>query len=366
MDLPSGKVPLDRIKSVEAEREPSLELGVADLAESESTLPLTTSRRQLQARASDPGPKPQWPQKTPNTPDVILEEVSAQSRLSIVEESKKLETQDKKISRFSSLFKRKIKPKPQGNVSETKADLKSLKTFEFVSKHLNFYRMHLLYFISLGIAGGLIIHGIEKQAGHDVALIDSFFTSYSALCVTGLIVIDTTQLHPGSIGMLAVLIFLGGNVFMSLVPLLIRRSYFYEELGKDIEKVHPYATKQEIRRPSWQLTLTALEERIIQFHALNLLMKVIIGYIVILHLLGFIILSIYLNTSSAGIRILQENGNQNAFAFSVFLVISSFGNAGFCTFALNLIPFAENSIVLLTSGVLILCKNQNKKKFELI
>jgi hypothetical protein len=67
---------------------------------------------------------------------------------------------------------------------------------------------HLLYIAACCLLGGVALHLSEGAASRPFLL--SLFTATSAVCQTGLIVIDTSLLRPGSQALVVVLMLAGG------------------------------------------------------------------------------------------------------------------------------------------------------------
>ena len=66
------------------------------------------------------------------------------------------------------------------------------------NKHVNYFRVHVLYILVIGFLGSVVIFGIELNGPSPVAYIDALFTAFSAVCVTGLSTLDTSLLRSGS------------------------------------------------------------------------------------------------------------------------------------------------------------------------
>lgn len=209
-------------------------------------------------------------------------------------------------------------------------------------------------FVLLSLLGGLAIWAIER--GRDpvggsggVSFVDAFFTAASAVCVTGLIVVDTSALSLASQGVVLALIFAGGNVLWSTVPVLVRRHFFKR-------RMHAELSKLGLQRRDCDRLLA----REVEYRALTAVLRV--AYTQLLWpVLGAIILGAYMSASPASdpnspTAVLAQN-NVNRWWFSVFIAFSSYNNAGFSPLADNLISFATSYVVLLTSSALILFGN---------
>jgi len=86
-----------------------------------------------------------------------------------------------------------------------------------------------------GFFGGNVLYAIEATIGtKECSYIDALFVSVSAVCVTGLSSAPFANFHTGSQVFLLFLMVGGGGVFMTIVPLIVRR-YFYRKLYRDAE-----------------------------------------------------------------------------------------------------------------------------------
>ncbi len=85
---------------------------------------------------------------------------------------------------------------------------------EFLKKHLNYFRLHMIYFILMCIFGGLLLW--ISETGH-ISYTDALSTITSAMCVTGLSVVDVYALGAVSQFIIMLWILLGSTVFMRQV-----------------------------------------------------------------------------------------------------------------------------------------------------
>lgn len=157
--------------------------------------------------------------------------------------------------------------------------------------------------------------------------IDSFFISTSAVCVTGLVTLDTGT-HWNYFGktVILVLIELGGLGFMSFATLIALL------LGKKI----------------------TFKERLVMQEAMNSfdlqglvkMVKYILGFTFFVQFMGALLLST---------QFIPIYGFTEGIYFSIFHSVSAFCNAGFDLIGeyRSLTPFAENTVIILTISSLI-------------
>ncbi|MEW6259333.1 MAG: TrkH family potassium uptake protein [Thermodesulfobacteriota bacterium] len=158
-----------------------------------------------------------------------------------------------------------------------------------------------------------------------VSWVDALFTATSAVCVTGLTVVDTgTTFTPLGQGILLALIQIGGLGLMTLTV------FFFRMLGMSVSIQH---------RMIMQETFSAAPRR-----ELLLLLKSIVMFTAVNELAGAVILTLYW---------WGEFPFGRALYLGVFHSVSAFCNAGFSLFADNLVSFRDSVVVNLTVASLI-------------
>lgn len=184
------------------------------------------------------------------------------------------------------------------------------------------------FFILILIGGIILSLPISSASGESTNLLDSIFTSTSAVCVTGLITLDTGT-HFSVFGQVIIitLIEIGGLGFMSFATMIA------VILGKKI----------------------TLKDRLIMQEALNAfsiqgmvkMVKYVIKFTLLIQLIGAIILST---------QFIPEFGLKKGIGFSLFHSISAFCNAGFDLFGhfSSLVNHNTNSVILITISSLII------------
>lgn len=184
------------------------------------------------------------------------------------------------------------------------------------------------FFILILIGGIILSLPISSASGESTNLLDSIFTSTSAVCVTGLITLDTGT-HFSVFGQVIIitLIEIGGLGFMSFATMIA------VILGKKI----------------------TLKDRLIMQEALNAfsiegmvkMVKYVLGFTLLTQLFGAIILST---------QFIPEFGLKKGIGFSLFHSISAFCNAGFDLFGhfSSLVNHNTNSVILMTISSLII------------
>lgn len=192
---------------------------------------------------------------------------------------------------------------------------------------LNPARIMLLTFLGLITIGTFLLMLPAATNDHKGAVfIDALFTSTSASCVTGLIVKDTATYFT-TFGQLIIL----GLIQIGGLGIMTFSSVFVIFLGR----------RMGVRREE------QMREIFDQSKAVNVSMvvKQILAITILFELVGTFVLSI---------RWIPEFGFRAGLYHAVFHSISSFCNAGFSTFSLNLMDYAGDYAVNFTIIILII------------
>ncbi|MDW7670203.1 MAG: TrkH family potassium uptake protein [Bacillota bacterium] len=186
----------------------------------------------------------------------------------------------------------------------------------------------------LGFAGAIFIGTIllilpaASLDNQSVGFVNALFTATSAVCVTGLVVVDTGT-HWTIFGktVIGLLIQIGGIGFMTMATL------FAVILGKRITLRERLVIQQAVG----QTTLSGVVRFSLYMLALTFTLE----------LLGALILSL---------RFVPEYGMATGLGYAVFHAVSAFCNAGFDLIGngLSLTPYVNDPLVTLTIGMLII------------
>ena len=192
---------------------------------------------------------------------------------------------------------------------------------------LNGVQILALGFLAVIIIGAVILSlPISSRSGEPTNFLDAIFTSTSAVCVTGLITLDTST-HWSTFGQTVImaLIEIGGLGFMSFTVLISLI------LGKKI----------------------TLRERLVMQEAMNTfsiqglvrMVKYVLIFTVSVQFFGALLLST---------QFVPEYGIIKGFFYSMFHSISAFCNAGFDLFGTSLVGYSNNTVVILVISALII------------
>ena len=192
---------------------------------------------------------------------------------------------------------------------------------------LNGVQILALGFLVAIIIGAIILSlPISSRSGEPTNFLDAIFTSTSAVCVTGLITLDTST-HWSTFGQTVImtLIEIGGLGFMSFAVLISLI------LGKKI----------------------TLRERLVMQEAMNTfsiqglvrMVKYVLAFTVSVQFFGALLLST---------QFVPEYGISKGVFYSIFHSISAFCNAGFDLFGTSLVGYSNNTVVILVISALII------------
>jgi trk system potassium uptake protein TrkH len=185
----------------------------------------------------------------------------------------------------------------------------------------------VLSFTALIVAGPLLLRLPASAAREPLTVLDAFFTATSAVCVTGLIVVDTPH-DLTTFGQLVVLalIQLGGLGYMAITTVVGLA------LGRQLS-LHERLTLQEALNVQ---TMEGLARFVLTVLKLTLAIE----------LTGAVILTA---------RWAGEHGIGQAAYYGLFHAISAFNNAGFALFSDSLVRYRGDWIVNLIVTTLVIC-----------
>lgn len=192
---------------------------------------------------------------------------------------------------------------------------------------LNPPRVLALGFAGLILLGAILLNlPIATKTGESIGFINSLFTSASAVCVTGLVVVNTGE-YWSLFGQIVIicLIQMGGLGFMTMATLVALI------LGKKITLKERLVIKEQLNQESMS--------------GLVKLTKYVIFSTLSIEGIGAVLLSI---------RFIPIYGFVKGLWFGIFHSISAFCNAGFDITGNSIVPFVGDIIINLTISFLII------------
>ncbi len=185
----------------------------------------------------------------------------------------------------------------------------------------------ILGFLVVILAGSLLLSlPFASAPGKSLRWIDALFTSTSAVCVTGLIVLDTPS-DFSLFGQLTILLLiqiggLGYTTAATTLFLFLGKRISIRERLLMKEALNALSTEGILRLTKWIIIITVMVE-----------------------LAGALILSF---------KFMQQYEPLKAFYLGIFHSISAFNNAGFSLFSDNLVGYRSDGVVNLVVGVLVI------------
>lgn len=192
---------------------------------------------------------------------------------------------------------------------------------------MNPFWIQLFYFIFISSFGFLVLMILKPTTypSFQPTKLDLFFTSVSASTVSSMSSIEMEVFSNSQLVILTILMFIGGEIFTSMVGLHLRKLFYNLQIPNQIGNVESFEYLSSIK----------------------FLGFVVLGYLLITHIVGIGMIAIYLLfISSLAKEILKEKGI-NLVTFSIFTSVSTLASCGFVPTNENMIVFHKNSGLLL-------------------
>jgi Trk-type K+ transport system membrane component len=215
--------------------------------------------------------------------------------------------------------------------------------------------------------------------------LDLFFTSISATTVSSMSTVEMETFSNLQLIIITILMFIGSEIFTSMVGLHFIRSRLKTDLDKIassharlaslnpfiVDQIHlelEMVTNESLHSISHESlhsishesfhnkshqslhnisheSLSTTNENL-RYLSMKYLGYVVLGYIVILHITGVFGVTLYLEMIPSAKQVLKNKG-LNMTTFSIFTIVSTFANCGFVPTNENMVVFRQNSGLLL-------------------
>lgn len=230
---------------------------------------------------------------------------------------------------------------------------------------------HLLYFLSVASMGLLCLKCFHPRTDSiKPRSLDLFFTSVSATTLSGLAVIEMEILSNSQLVVLIIVMFISGEVFVSMVGLQFVKSKLKKLAKTDcmVDSVISYPSSPSPTNLVEQIELglvgkrdgkdvkpdtvihshiqSSANEADLKYNSTKFLVYVVLGYHLVIHVIGVILVSIYLTVVSSAKNLLKSK-HLRLSTFSIFTIVSTFANCGFLPTNESMMVFNKNSILLL-------------------
>ncbi|KAK8519381.1 hypothetical protein V6N13_133308 [Hibiscus sabdariffa] len=229
--------------------------------------------------------------------------------------------------------------------------------FHFLVCKANPFWVQLTYFIVLSLLGFAALSMSKPRTdSFRPDNIDVFFTSVSAATVSSMSTVEMEVFSNTQLIIMTVLMLVGGEVFTSMLGLQLAKSRFRKHESHGGDSVNSIG--HEIQLNTMSITNekhgTDLESNIIsssntkslKYNATTCLGYVVLGYLLVVHVVGSSLVSVYVSMVPSAREILKSKGIKIQ-TFSIFTIVSTFSNCGFIPTNENMIVFKKNSGLLL-------------------
>ncbi|KAL3745818.1 hypothetical protein ACJRO7_014861 [Eucalyptus globulus] len=233
----------------------------------------------------------------------------------------------------------------------------------FLLFHVHPFWIQLGYYLAVSLAGYLVLKATARD-GSELRHrdLDLFFTSVSATTASSMSTVEMEELSRAQLLVMIVLMLLSGEVFTSLLELQLlrlkllkqsrldeqadRRSGFVDciELGipSSAQKVdsnqHNEAKAVSVRNPNMSNKL--------KYDAATCLSQVVLGYILVFHVLGSGLITLYVYLDRDAKQVLERKGLRGDL-FSLFTMVSTFASCGFVPLNEGMVAFRKSPGLLL-------------------
>ncbi|CAK7345796.1 unnamed protein product [Dovyalis caffra] len=234
--------------------------------------------------------------------------------------------------------------------------------YRLILLRVNSFCIQLCYFISVSFFGFVVLK-VLKPRTHDSFRprnLDLFFTSVSATTVSSMSTVEMEVFSNSQLIVLIILMFIGGEIFTSMVglhfkkfQLQILKNRISSVTNNDLHSTDQPETEM-VANPDFEnlesgkddTSLDSCSFEFLKYKSIKFLCFVVLGYFLVVQVLGIALVSIYLSLVSGARNVLKNKG-LNLFTFSLFTIVSTFANCGFLPTNENMAVFKSNSGLLL-------------------
>ncbi|XP_022888762.1 sodium transporter HKT1-like isoform X2 [Olea europaea var. sylvestris] len=218
---------------------------------------------------------------------------------------------------------------------------------------INPFWIQVFYFVFLSITGFWVLKFLKPKTEFRPRNIDLFFTSVSATTVSSMSTVEMEVFSNAQLIVMTILMFIGGEIFTSMVGLHLKRSKIItwntEEKGTSVDQIQLTIEPVPNYKAPWFETQNDVSSpycnAILHYNSIKFLSFVVLGYFLVIQLLGVASVLVYLALFSSAKDVLRNKGIK-ALTFSVFTIVSTFASCGFVPTNENMIVFSKNSGLL--------------------
>ncbi|KAJ1272680.1 hypothetical protein BS78_06G221600 [Paspalum vaginatum] len=244
-----------------------------------------------------------------------------------------------------------------------------------VAARLDSLLLHVAYFVAISCVGWGLLAALEVRAPDSRPRgIDMFFTAVSAATVSSMSTVEMEVFSNGQLLVLTALMFIGGEVFVSLLCLaskwsklrrqIINRSQRVESHDDDVElettpaaavtgtEAAPAADADDSR--SIPVATTVAEEacydnsrpapadaKMLRRNAVRSLFYIVLAILLVVHAVGALAVRAYISWAPGARQTLRRK-ELNAWTFAVFATVSTFSSCGYLPTNENMMVFSRD------------------------
>ncbi|CAN6206768.1 unnamed protein product [Urochloa humidicola] len=237
--------------------------------------------------------------------------------------------------------------------------------YRFVASHVHQFFIQLAYFFTIAMLGSVLLMLLKpSNPEFSPQYLDMLYLSTSALTVSGLSSVAMEDLSSSQIVVLTLLMFLGGQVFVSFLGLMLRSNQQSKPtyptgnkiVAVELDTIEPASVaanigeELELEEAITHLARTLSTSDLLNNRSVRYLGFVVFGYLASIHVLGFLLVFLYITHVPTARAILIKKGI-NVALFSASITVSSFANGGLIPTNENMAIFSKNAgLLLLLSG----------------
>lgn len=224
----------------------------------------------------------------------------------------------------------------------------------------NAFFAYILYFLSLSCLGFGILKALKPRTEFTPTNMDLFYTSVSAATVSSMSVVEMEVFSNTQLIVMTVLMFVGGEVFVSMIRLHLQALNFTGERCLDGKYDQSLASDPASHGPG-QIELNVVtvpggsgpdpinrfsSKPYLKYESIKFLGSVVLVYLLAVQILGTASVLIYFALVSSAENVLRNKGIKTL-TFAIFVIVSTFASCGFVPTNENMVVFRKNSGLLL-------------------
>lgn len=222
-----------------------------------------------------------------------------------------------------------------------------LRSYNYLLLKCNAFSIHIFYLLSISTLGFAILKSLNPRTDSStLSNIDVFFTSVSAATVSSMLPVEMEVFSDQQLVAMTVIMFLGGEIFTSMVGLHLNRRFRKPSVEVRVESHHGPDRIETVEVNDLSELSSDRTVRDLKYDSIKFLGILVLVYLVVVQALGVASLLVYISVFSSAENVLKKKRISMS-VFTVFTVVSSFANCGFIPTNENLIVFRENSGLLL-------------------